>query len=196
MERLTYNGFTLIELLMTLAVAAVIATLAVPSMKSYIDTSRLRAAAEAIAGDLQLARSEAVKRNSNISVNFDADGSTTWCYGLDENTGCDCNIVDPVNASACALPINGNQILYASTTKTTVTPNLSSDYDGIKLSQPSFSGNSYTTFLSTRGTASAGTLTLTADNSKVLKIIVSAIGRVRICTPATDSQRVNGYSGC
>lgn len=196
MDRLSQNGFTLNELIMVIALVAIIATLAVPSMKGFIDTSRLKSASEAIAGDLQLARSEAVKRNTSISVNFDADGSSTWCYGIDENTGCDCNLSDPTNASACALPISGNQILYASTTDSSVTPNLSSDYDGIELAPPSFSGNSYTTFSPTRGTASAGTLTLTADNGRILKIVISAIGRVKICTPSASNERVNGYSEC
>ena len=198
MKRHSQNirGFTLIEMMMVILVIAVISVLAVPSMKDYIDVSRLKAATEAIAGDLQLARSESVKRNIPIYVNFKADNTTTWCYGIDENTGCDCDLTAPDNANACALSINGNNILYATTTKPSVTPNMSSDYQGVELAQVSFNGNTYTSFSPTRGTASSGTLKLTAANGRILKVIISPIGRIRICTPNSNDTRVNGYKTC
>jgi type IV fimbrial biogenesis protein FimT len=61
------NGFTLIELMIAVAVLAVIVTLGAPSFQTLIQNTRLRTTAEAILNGLQLARAEAVRRNTNVS---------------------------------------------------------------------------------------------------------------------------------
>lgn len=62
------RGFTLIELLVTLAVAAIVVTMAVPSFQSMINGNRLTSAANEMIGSLQLARSEAIRRNGRAGV--------------------------------------------------------------------------------------------------------------------------------
>ncbi|MEJ7929016.1 GspH/FimT family pseudopilin [Ramlibacter sp. AN1015] len=59
-------GFTLIELMVVLAVVAVLATLAAPSLRGYTAQQRVKNASYDLAAALTNARSEAVKRNEAV----------------------------------------------------------------------------------------------------------------------------------
>ena len=59
-------GFSLIELMIALAVSAILLALAAPGFTSFIRNSQIRTAAESVQTGLQLARSEAVKRNTLV----------------------------------------------------------------------------------------------------------------------------------
>lgn len=61
-------GFTLIELVVTLVVAAVIVAWGLPSFKNLIISNRLVSQTNDLIGSLNLARSEAIKRGSTVSV--------------------------------------------------------------------------------------------------------------------------------
>lgn len=62
------RGFTLMEMLVTLAVVAIVASLAVPSFQNMIATQRVRSAANDLVASLNFARSEAVKRNRVVTI--------------------------------------------------------------------------------------------------------------------------------
>lgn len=62
------RGFTVLELMMTVAVAAILATVAVPSFSSFISNNRLTAQANTFHSNILYARSEAVKRNVQVSM--------------------------------------------------------------------------------------------------------------------------------
>jgi len=64
MERV--KGFTLIELMVTLVIAGVLLSIAIPSFQNMVIDSRLNAAAGDIADAVRLARSEALKRNRPV----------------------------------------------------------------------------------------------------------------------------------
>lgn len=63
-----HAGFTLIELLMTIAIAGILVTMAIPSFNSIISSNRLTNSANDLVGALNLARSEAVKRGQQVVV--------------------------------------------------------------------------------------------------------------------------------
>lgn len=60
------RGFTLTELLVTVGVIAILAALAVPTMRDVIANSRVRASSESIQNGLAQARAEAVRLNTQI----------------------------------------------------------------------------------------------------------------------------------
>jgi type IV fimbrial biogenesis protein FimT len=68
------SGFTLIEMLGVLAVTALLASMAAPSMTDAIDSVKLSAASNDLLSGLHLARSEAIKRNSPVVLCKSADG--------------------------------------------------------------------------------------------------------------------------
>lgn len=61
-------GVTLIELMVTLAIAAIMLTLAAPSFQSLIRNTHARTVASDLATTLNLARSEAIKRGWPVTV--------------------------------------------------------------------------------------------------------------------------------
>jgi type IV fimbrial biogenesis protein FimT len=84
--RLRKQGFTLIELLVVIAIAAIAATLAAPSLSKMLASNRVQTEASSFAGDLMLARTEAVKQGQGVSLCASSDGKTclgtnTWQKG-------------------------------------------------------------------------------------------------------------------
>lgn len=70
------RGFTLIELLVTIAILAIVLALAIPNFTALIISNRLTANANELVGSLQLARSEAVSRNTRVTVCRSVNGTT------------------------------------------------------------------------------------------------------------------------
>jgi type IV fimbrial biogenesis protein FimT len=84
------GGFTLVELVAALAITAILVAIAVPSFSSFTAQQRIKA----VSGDLYLAiskaRSQAVMRNTNITLQ-PLNSSSGWQSGW--------GIQDPVNTS-------------------------------------------------------------------------------------------------
>lgn len=85
-----HSGFTLVELLVVLAVMAILWAIAVPGYSQFMNFNRLVAATNDLVASLQLARSEAIRRGTRVTVctssaPMDAapacDASANWQQG-------------------------------------------------------------------------------------------------------------------
>jgi type IV fimbrial biogenesis protein FimT len=63
-----HAGFTLLELLTVVTIAGLLLAVAVPSMRAFVQNSRMTGAANDLVRALQVARTEAVKRRRNVVV--------------------------------------------------------------------------------------------------------------------------------
>ena len=83
-EAANNKGFTLVELMITLAIAAILMALAVPSFNSTIKNNRISTQANELITSLNYARSEAIRRGADVDVSRD---DLNWQNGWDITTG-------------------------------------------------------------------------------------------------------------
>lgn len=182
MDTTKQRGFTLLELMATIAVLAIVLSLAVPSMRSAAEKRSTVAAAEEIYSQLQLARSEAIARSQAVFMNI-ADGAA-WAIGVSNDAACD----PSDNVPACVLPdvANNNPITHRFT---------SIDHPGMSVATTS----NQITFQSQRGVASAATIDITSTGNigYVIRVAVAPLGQVSMCSPNADASKyVSGYRSC
>lgn len=168
------KGLTLIELLMTLFIVGIISSISMASYQGLIANQALTHRAGQIYYTLQLAKSEAIKRNKKIYVHF-CQQQLVWKMGLSESASCDC-----FSANSCLL--DGIEKVH-------------DVVDGKKL----FIKNNGLTFVGSqasygalRFTVATGTITLTNSEQKSLSVIQSAM-RLRVCSP---NEPQLGYPKC
>ncbi len=204
LERLQ-RGFTLMELMVVLAIVAIALSLAVPSLRDFMRNSRLTSASNDLLAALNLARSEAVKRQiampggvavcatSNpdaippvCSGSWAAGASSAWVVWVDANGNWapDNNANEPV--------LQRHEALDGSVS-------LRSDNDGIvKYVLTGFSATAGTktptrnvVMCDARGTGTLGNF------SKGRAVLISATGRARVSKMPTDvSNAVSAAGAC
>ncbi len=78
------RGFTLIELMVTIAVLAIALAVTVPSFREFVRRNHLAAATNNVASALALARSEAVKRATRVTVAPSSNWTSGWQVFVDD----------------------------------------------------------------------------------------------------------------
>lgn len=114
------NGFTLIELIVTVALAAIVIAIAVPSFNSIIQGNRIATQTNELVSTLNLARSEALARG--VQVSLCPSTNQTSCSGSDWSGGwivvTDTNTTGNVNVGTVLRVVgrlNGNSSMAGPT---------------------------------------------------------------------------------
>jgi type IV fimbrial biogenesis protein FimT len=77
------RGFTLLELMVTIAVLAILTTIAVPNFRDLVQNNRVTTQANELVSALTFARTEAVKRGRNVEVEV-AAANPGWTVTVTE----------------------------------------------------------------------------------------------------------------
>jgi type IV fimbrial biogenesis protein FimT len=190
---------TILELMVTLSVAAIITSLAVPNVRDIIRNNRLTAAANDLLHSTNLARSEAVKRQAAVVICASADstaeppscrdgGFTDWIVFVDTNGN---GAVDGNGTAADPEPvIQKHGALH---------PSVTVRNDGAGIISYAASG-----FATAPGAKTPSTRVVICDargneqigaNSTARAIVIAATGRTRVTKAGTDVDAAIGIAG-
>jgi type IV fimbrial biogenesis protein FimT len=201
------RGFTLVELMITLAVVAVLLTLAAPSFFDFILMQRLKSINAQLVTDMQFARSEALSRfetrgddasqSVDVQVIFRpaADGATMSCYSIYIDSS-----ANPRNRCDCREP--EGQRCPADTTREIRTVQIPVSL-GVRQSLPPIQARGLS-FRSTNGAMRVWPIDITSpsaefsvetfvDAGRRLRTTIGQSGRPTVCSPDSG---VAGYTPC
>ncbi len=201
MTRVDQRGVTLVEMIVVMAIVAMLVLMSAPTFTGWIINSRIRTTAEAVQSGLQLAKSEAVARNTRVRFQLtstldnncvvSANGAN-WVVNLDPNAdpaevegACDSAPSD-VNApfilqTRPAAAGSGNSQV-AATAATVV-------FNGLGRPVPAPAGNITIAITNPAG----GTCTSVGGDVTCLSIVLTPAGQIRMCNPAFPA---NDPQGC
>lgn len=187
-------GFSLIELMVGITILAVLTLLAAPAFSDWIRNTRLRSAAESLRSDLQMARAEAIRRNTGTRLQFvtslDADctlstSAAIWVTNasLSQTPAGACG-----NApSATSTPyLIGKSPAEASKSSDLVLTASRSTVGFDALGRQSATTNPTTSVaaLTVQLTSASYTCVASGGSVRCLNVIVSPGGDARICDPS------------
>lgn len=161
------HGVTLIEMLIGLTVLGILLALGLPAFSTFMQNQRVRNTADAVLNGMQLARSEAIRRNRPVEFKLDTQGG--WVVSVPSISG------DAGKVQERPAAENGGSvgITAESGGATTITfdamggPTTNAD-----------NTNAIRTLVFTPSSTSSATRTL--------KIVVSVSGTIRMCDPSSD----------
>jgi type IV fimbrial biogenesis protein FimT len=133
MKKHYQKGFSLIELMVVIVIMAIIASIAAPSLVNMVNGTKLSTVVAQLATDLNLARSEAIKRNSRVlfcKINTAGTNCTNgtlyhtsgWmvCFDNDKDDACDASTSLAPNPIAVHQPLTNMTLTLLRSSGTTV----------------------------------------------------------------------------
>ena len=81
------RGVTLFEILVVMGIVAMLMAIGIPSYKYVTNANRISAEINGLLGDLQYARSEAIKEGQTVSVCV-SSGQATWSPEMNSEKSC------------------------------------------------------------------------------------------------------------
>lgn len=140
--RTRVGGLTLVELLVVLSIVAILAAAGAPSFGTFLRSTRVSSTVLQLASDLNLARSEAIKRNSRVLICVkDSAGTgcgtgTNWqagwlvCSAQGSDSACDAATTTRPNPIAVRSAVASDVTITASAAKLSFNANGSQSSNG------------------------------------------------------------------
>jgi len=173
------KGVTLLELLVAVAVLGILAAVAVPYYGDYIQRQRLVGAAEAVYGQMQLAKRAAISNNKTVYFLVAGAGTSNWCATYSEVPSVD---------SSCS-----NGWVVSSTANPSVRL-LAENYPNVTLSELVSGSASIGFIMPGVSLASPGTVELNVGSATLGNLRVSASAGMQLGICATNG--LGQYSDC
>lgn len=164
-------GFTIVEVLIAVAVIGVLAMMAMPTFGEWLQSQQLRAGAEAGLNGLQVARSEAIRRNLPVQIVFQ-EPNTGWTV-MEQPIPLGSGTVAQTRAHEEGSPNAQFTMSPAGATTVTFTP-----LGGVAQNADGSLPVTRIDVTNTRGGACQP-----AGPMRCLRIVISAGGTLRMCDP-------------
>jgi len=184
----------MIELLIGVTILAVLLALALPSFSEWIRNNHVRVAAETLREGLQLARSEAVKRNTRVRLNL-VDSLSASCalstsgpYWI-VNAGASVTPAGSCNAApgttAAPYVVQASPVSSAAAKVTvSASPVAVVAFDGAGRMAPTLSPSTSAATLTINVSSPTGTCLAAGGDVRCLRVVVTTVGQVRMCDPS------------
>jgi len=190
------RGMTLIELMVGIAVLAIALMLGIPSFGEWLRNTRIRSTADALQNGLQLARTEAVRRNAPVRFQL-VDTLTSSCMLSATGSYWAVNLTTSTTpAGACANTMSdttspyllGRSPVVSSAVVTSLTGSRAAiGFDGLGRLTTITNPDSGVTTLTIKVTSSSATCVAAGGTARCLTVVVSPAGEIRMCDPSHAS---------
>lgn len=160
------RGFTLIELVIAIALVGLLLLVGLPAFKTMISNLRVRSVSDSVLSGLQVARTEALKRNQNVTFRLDAATGGGWSVILADNSVFQSKSAAEGNAVNVALNPNGTQVIFSNLGRRILPVPGTVDVLDINITNPS-----------------VGTCEEVGGSVRCLRVTVAIGGEARLCDP-------------
>lgn len=121
-------GFTLTELLIVVLILGILSSMALPSMLSLVEGQRVKSASFEIFAALTFARSEAIKRNSNVTLTPVLQADNSVALVVSDSSGATLRTVPPIKGLFVRItPVTVTSIIFRRTGRANVNPRIQID---------------------------------------------------------------------
>jgi len=188
------RGFTMVEIAVAMTVLALMLFVAMPSIGTWLDNTRVRNTADSIQNGLQIARGEAVRRNQSVSF---------WLVAIDDPGRLDNGCTLSATSGSWVVSVNSPLANCGQPPSTTESPMLVTGQaigDGrpvtiaaVQSDATAATSVTFDGFGRVTGTGSITRIDLNGSSTRNLRIEISNAGAIRMCdrdvTVDTDPRR-------
>jgi len=185
------KGFTLIEMIVVVAIMALLAALATPSMLGWVRNNKIRTVSDSLQNALRQAQTEATRRNRQVVFSLTDNSPATTTYTAKANgSNWAISTVVPADSDATATFVEAGILLNVSSNVAITGPKTSSNTASalcfssigrlVKNDTPGPTGAKCTAEAVQYDIAMSDTKT----GDRPLRVTVAVGGQVRMCDPA------------